>query len=122
MKSIIENKKVEQEFKKFYIFKNSALVSLEQCENLARLIECPEIPAYKKDELIQMLAKQCTLTEILINEAKRANHKTIRAIEINSILSHKAVKEAIMHEQTNLEGCWSEFAIKYKHKDGELEK
>lgn len=122
MKSIMENKKVEAEFKKFYIFKSSALVSLEQCENIARLIESPEIPSSKKEILVQMMAKQSALTEILINEAKRANHKTIRAIEDNSIRSHKEVIDAIKKEQTNLEGCWNEFASKYKLKNNDLQK
>ena len=122
MKSIIEHKKVEPLFKKFYIFKQSTLISISQCEDIAKILESSSFSESEKEKLIGILAKQKTLTDILINETKRACYKTIRAIEDNSYRSHNEVINAIKKEESNLIEYWNEFIKKYHLSTNELEK
>lgn len=70
MKSIIEHKKVEPLFKKFYIFKQSTLISINQCEDIAKILEASSFDESEREKLIGILAKQKALTDILINETK----------------------------------------------------
>lgn len=122
MKSIIEHKKVEHLFKKFYIFKQSTLISINQYEDIAKILEASSFDESEREKLIGILAKQKALTDILINETKRASYKTIRAIEDNSYRSHNEVINAIKKQETDLIEYWNEFIKKYHLSTNGLEK
>jgi len=117
MKSVFDNKKVDLALKRVYIFKNSAEISIEQCEKLVKLLSSGKLVDGDRNITSDLLVKQEGLTGILVNEYILQCHKAIREIEKHSIKNHTATIEHINNERDEIVNKWKQFMFtigKYK--------
>lgn len=117
MKGVFDNKKVDIALKRLYVYKNSANISIEQCEKLVKLLSSHKLIDGDRNTTVDLLIKQEGITGVLVNEYILQCHKTIREIEKHSIKSHTAVIEHINTERDEIVNKWKQFMFtieKYK--------